>query len=492
MATNTLTSLGVRWVCIVLCVLRAACAVVALLERTGFPDVLGREWIFVRMHDAVQTCLAAMISSGQAVRPLSAYDSQAISPKAGAPAGPGPLLFHPPGRHSPTHLPRRSLPNVPGPDALQQQQQQPFSGARRQRLSWDGSNSGGGNSPLLPQKFGSVQAGGLSPRFAAGALGSAFDSPRIGTGPAAASAGLLVGGKGSVCSMDGSSSSSRARADSTPGFTNGGGQHALSGLQGDGGAQPQAGQEGRQDAWNQQQQWEQDSSHLQHQQGAQQDLSGVWASGAAGQVLNHSSNLWEAAAARGSGGKVSAPMVVSPHLPPPVHVSARGHSADASWPVAPGSASSVAPLPPPVSLGGLQLHIHPTVLHHPAVLSRAHSSAGDGYVSGPLSTSSSFRRPVSPRTERLLDEVFSASNGDEYLAADATAGSQSLYQGAALQLTEICSDASYDVRVGLGVGHEQQSLPQHEQLGSVSAGAAHAGEVRLLLGHPQGNRVHQG
>jgi hypothetical protein len=26
-----------------------ACAVIALLERTGFPDVLGRQFVFVRM-----------------------------------------------------------------------------------------------------------------------------------------------------------------------------------------------------------------------------------------------------------------------------------------------------------------------------------------------------------------------------------------------------------------------------------------------------------
>jgi hypothetical protein len=217
-------------------------------------------------------------------------------------------------------------------------------------------------------------------------------------------------------------------------------------------------------------------------------------------VFNHSGDLWEAAAARDSGGgAISAPLADLPHPPPPVRVSAQGHSADGSWPVAPVSASSgwaaathqpdVAPLPPAVSLGGLQLHINPTVLHHPAVLSRAQSSAGDGYASGPLSSSSSFRRPVSPRTERLLDQVFSASNGDEFLAADAAAGSQSPYEGAVLQLTEICSD---DVRAGPGFGLQQQRVSHHEQLGSVSAGAAHAGEVRLLLGLPEGNNAHAG
>lgn len=299
--------------------------------------------------------------------------------------------------------------------------------------------------------------------------------------------------------MGGSSSSSRARSESAPGFrvTNGGDQHALSRFQDSNGghlqAHTQAGQEGREGAYShQQQQAQQHSSHLQHQHSPQQDLQGVWAS--LGQVPNHSAQWGAAAAARGSGGgAASAPLADLPHPPPPVRVSSQGHSADGSWPVAPVSASSVAPLSPAVSLGGLQLHISPSVLHHPAVLSRAQSSAGDGYVSGPLSSSSSFRRPVSPRTERLLDEVFSASNGDEFLATDAAAGSQSPYQGAMLQLTEINSD---DVRVGLGLRHEQQSLSQHEQPASFStlaaAAAAHAGEVRLLFGHPDSNGVHEG
>lgn len=52
-----------------------------LLERTSFPDTLGREWIFVRMHDAIQRCLAQMIAHGHSVKPTSAIQSAAITPK---------------------------------------------------------------------------------------------------------------------------------------------------------------------------------------------------------------------------------------------------------------------------------------------------------------------------------------------------------------------------------------------------------------------------
>ncbi|WIA34220.1 hypothetical protein OEZ86_012573 [Tetradesmus obliquus] len=57
-------------------------AVVELLERTGFPEVLGREWIFVRMHDAVVRCLATMVACGHPIKPTAAIDSAAVSPRA--------------------------------------------------------------------------------------------------------------------------------------------------------------------------------------------------------------------------------------------------------------------------------------------------------------------------------------------------------------------------------------------------------------------------
>lgn len=53
-----------------------------LLERTGFPDTLGREWIFVRMHDAVVRCLATMVALGHPIKPTVAMDSAAVSPRA--------------------------------------------------------------------------------------------------------------------------------------------------------------------------------------------------------------------------------------------------------------------------------------------------------------------------------------------------------------------------------------------------------------------------
>jgi hypothetical protein len=182
--------------------------------------------------------------------------------------------------------------------------------------------------------------------------------------------------------------------------------------------------------------------------------------------------------------------------PPPVRVSSARQSADSSWPAAAGGlagAQSVGALPPPVTLGGLHLHINPSVLHHPAVLSRTQSSAGDGVASVPLSRSGSQRRAVSPRTEQLLDEVFSASNGDEFLAAATAAGSQSPYSGAMLQLTELGSDGS---GTGFG-GGGQQGLPQAvaagvsgSAAGQPGAVAAQEGEVRLLLGHPKLSRDH--
>lgn len=55
---------------------------VELLERTGFPEVLGREWIFVRMHDAVVRCLATMVACGHPIKPTAAIDSAAVSPRA--------------------------------------------------------------------------------------------------------------------------------------------------------------------------------------------------------------------------------------------------------------------------------------------------------------------------------------------------------------------------------------------------------------------------
>jgi hypothetical protein len=44
--------------------------------------VLGREWIFVRMHDAVVRCLASMVALGHPIKPLMAVDSAAVSPRA--------------------------------------------------------------------------------------------------------------------------------------------------------------------------------------------------------------------------------------------------------------------------------------------------------------------------------------------------------------------------------------------------------------------------
>lgn len=515
----------------------AACAVVALLERTGFPDVLGREWIFVRMHDAVQTCLAAMISDGQAVRPLSAYDSQALTPRATRPSGPGPLLFHPPGgRDSPTAPgpPRRSPASMPSAAAWAQQLI-----AQRARRSLDG--GGSGTSPLLPQKY---VPGGLAGELGLEYTGGHFDSPKIGTGPAGVAA---IGG---VASMGGSSSSSSrpGRPESAPGYgsSSGGGVgdqpaygHTRSSYAGVQHIQAQP-RQGLQHGWDSSpfaQQPQHAAEHVSNQHEHQQldrQCSAAWAASAAaaagataaGQRQGPDYSTYQVTAAGGmpSGHEtsaagatsVSAPLVglLPGPPPPPVRVSSRRGSMDGTWPVVPVSASSVAPLPPPCTLGGLHLHISPSVLHHPAVLSRAQSLAGDGPAgqSGPPSTSSSLRRPVSPRTERLLDDVFSASNGDSFLAADSAGGSQS--PAAMLQLTEI-----YSEEPGTAAGARQHSYSQHSHsqhgysqqeggalssslggFGSLSAaggsgaapsGAEGLGEVRLLLGHSEHGREHE-
>eukprot|EP00775_Hariotina_reticulata_P010081 gene10081-10236_t len=69
----------------------ALCNPSEILERTGFPEELGREWIFVRMHDAVTVCLSHMVSHGQTVLPTCAIDSAAVSPRhrAGLQSSPG-------------------------------------------------------------------------------------------------------------------------------------------------------------------------------------------------------------------------------------------------------------------------------------------------------------------------------------------------------------------------------------------------------------------
>jgi len=59
----------------------AGFSVIDILERTGFPDLMGRDWIFVRMHDAVMRCLSCMISHGQTIKPTSAINSAAVSPR---------------------------------------------------------------------------------------------------------------------------------------------------------------------------------------------------------------------------------------------------------------------------------------------------------------------------------------------------------------------------------------------------------------------------
>jgi hypothetical protein len=162
-------------------------------------------------------------------------------------------------------------------------------------------------------------------------------------------------------------------------------------------------------------------------------------------------------------------------------------STDGVLPGAASSAVSVAPVSAPVHLGGLQLHISSSVLNHPAVLSRRGSLAGEGSVSGPLSTSSSFRRPVSPRTERLLDDVFSASNGPDFLAVDADEGHTPRSHGAMLQLTEMVSDEHAAAQAGSPWGQGGGALVQGAAGGDGSttgaSGVVQAGEVRLSVGH---------
>lgn len=470
----------------------AVAAVVALLERTGFPDLLGREWVFVRMHDAVQTCLAAMISDGQAVRPLSAYSSQALTdttPRAGRAAGPGPLLFHPPGRgDSPTGPPRRSAPSAPG---LGSSLQQHF--LRRRSLD------GAGTSPLLPRKHAGAHGDSFSPLSPGAALGglSSFDSGlRSGIEQAAAAA---------------TSGGSRARPDtelglrlSTAGGATGDPQQAPSRLQGSGSSSSSSGGGGRggqhthMHSGGQHYVAEQqpDAYQQDHLELDQQHLA-IWAAAAHAQGPSQHSTHRATPPAAAAAGPFSAASTLLARLPgpppPPVRVSSARQSADGSWPAAGdlARAQSFGPLPPPVTLGGLHLHINPSVLHHPAVLSRTQSSAGERVSSVPLSRSGSQRRAVSPRTEQLFDEVFSASNGDEFLAAATAAGSQSPYSGAMLQLTELGSDGS-----GTGFGGGQQGLPQGAATGASGtagqpgAAAAQEGEVRLLLGHPKLSRDH--
>eukprot|EP00879_Flechtneria_rotunda_P023283 GHRR01024626.1.p1 GENE.GHRR01024626.1~~GHRR01024626.1.p1 ORF type:complete len:231 (+),score=67.25 GHRR01024626.1:606-1298(+) len=61
-----------------------AVAVIELLERAGLPDALGRQWIFVRMHDAIQRCLRGMVAKGHSIKPTPAIDSAAVPPKQAA------------------------------------------------------------------------------------------------------------------------------------------------------------------------------------------------------------------------------------------------------------------------------------------------------------------------------------------------------------------------------------------------------------------------
>lgn len=473
--------------CLPLCshlVLITACAVVALLERTGFPDLLGREWIFVRMHDAVQTCLAALLSDGQAVRPLSAYDSQAISPKASAAAVP--QLFPGPGRHSPTAPARRSAPGGPRGGPLHSAGGYP--GGRR---SFDD----GGSSPLLPQGFAGVQqAVGLSSGLAAHGFSNGLASlvvpgsraARANTGAAGAS-GMLgaAGGHGEHSSHGGEGS--QGRPAPAPGFSSAGGADPA--LQGFGSFQGSTSEQqpAHFQAPSLQQQLGQ--THPQHQQQFGQK-PGFWAAsaiattssagGAAAGIGQAAVDTRPSSAAADNTGLASALSAAHPPLPL-LRTSSHTRSADSSISLARAASGS---LPPPITLSGLHLHISPVVLNHPAVLSRTQSSAG-GHECGvlaPLSTSSSFRRPVSPRTERLLDEVFSASNGDEeFLAGGSSLG----HAGAMLQLTELGSD---DHGGGL-VGPEGEAATVAGRGRSTDAAAGPAGEVRLLLGGPPGSAL---
>lgn len=440
-----------------------ACAVVALLERTGFPDLLGREWIFVRMHDAVQTCLAAMLSDGQAVRPLSAYDSQAISPRA---AAGGPQLFAAPGHHSPVAPTRRSAPGGPRGDPLHS------AGGRR---SFDS----GGSSPLLPQAVG-LRSGLGAHVFSNGLARLAVlggRAARANAGVAEAS-GLLGAAGGRVERSTHGGEGSQGRRAPAPGFSSAAGADPA--LRGFGSFQGSSS--------------EQQPAHLQtpslqqQQQCGQQP--GLWAASAVATTTSAAgpaAGIGQAAvgtrpssAGAYDAGLASALPAAHPPLPL-LRTSSHTRSADSSTSLARASSGA---LPPPVTLSGLHLHISPVVLNHPAVLSRTQSSAGghECGVSAPLSTSSSFRRPVSPRTERLLDEVFSASNGDEeFLAGGSSLG----HTGAMLQLTELGSD---DHGGGL-VGPEGDIVTAAGRGGSTDAAAGPAGEVRLLLGGPPGSAL---
>lgn len=40
--------------------------VAKLLERSGLLDEMGKSWVFVRVHDAVDTCRAIMVEKGSA------------------------------------------------------------------------------------------------------------------------------------------------------------------------------------------------------------------------------------------------------------------------------------------------------------------------------------------------------------------------------------------------------------------------------------------
>lgn len=451
--------------------LSAACAVVNLLERTGFPDYLGREWVFVRMHDAVQTCLATLISDGQAVRPLSAYDSQVLTPRAIAAAttlGPAPLLFKPPGRHSPFPAPRRSAPAAGDTAALLH---------KPGRSSFDASRS-----PLLPHKYDGVHAVGLSPRFSRGTSegGGGFLSPRIfaaGTGPlgAAVAAGVTpfmsagqqryTAGRGASCSGGGgmrshSSSSSAGRPGSAPGLRSdveaGLQQHhqCFYGHACDHLVQPLSPSAVH-------------APYLQQQVVEQQRSSwaanGIACTGAAA-----------AAAPQGqeAGTGLSASLSGSLPGPPPllrIPSKPRAESAD-------GGLVSACSTAQAVNLGGLSLHLSPAVYNHPAVLSRTQSLAGAGGEgaggSRSLSSGASFGRPVSPETRKLLLDVFSANDGDAFLEAASNADHSN---GAMLQLTALSTEDN------VGQAPLIDDLHSHEHMSAAAAAAAQTGEVRLQL-----------
>ncbi len=45
--------------------------VIRELETAGVPDMLGRDWIFVTVHDAVSFCSRQLAEAGVAATPLS-------------------------------------------------------------------------------------------------------------------------------------------------------------------------------------------------------------------------------------------------------------------------------------------------------------------------------------------------------------------------------------------------------------------------------------